>query len=102
MAQPLSPAQRRHLRALAHPLKPVILLGGKGATEPVIEELRQALEHHELVKVRLCAEDREGRDAQARALCEATGAALVQRIGHVAVLFRRSTERPTIVLPRNP
>lgn len=102
MAQSLSAAQKRHLRALAHHLKPVILMGAKGLSEALIAELRLALDRHELVKVKLAAEDKEEREALIEALCEATGAALVQKIGNVAVLFLRNTKQPLIVLPRHP
>lgn len=100
MAQSLSAAQKRHLRALAHELKPVVLMGAKGMSEPLIAELKLALDHHELVKIKLAAEDRQARDTLIEALCAATGAALVQRIGNIAVLFLRNTRQPLIVLPR--
>lgn len=100
MAQILSPVQKRHLRALAHHLKPVILMGAKGASDALTAELRLALERHELVKVKLAADDREAREALSDALVKATGAALVQRIGNIAVLFLRNAEQPLIVLPR--
>lgn len=102
MAQVLSAAQKRHLRALAHSLKPVILMGAKGLSDALVAELRLALERHELVKVKLVAEDHEARDALIEALTAATGAALVQRIGNIAVLFLRNAEKPLIVLPRAP
>ena len=102
MAQSLSAALKRHLRALAHHLKPVILMGAKGLSEALIAELRLALDRHELVKVKLAAEDHEERDAVIEALTAATGAALVQRIGNIAVLFLRNAKQPLIVLPRAP
>jgi len=94
----LTDSQRRHLRGLAHSLKPVVLVGDKGASEALIRELDLSLAHHELLKVRVKAADREDRDALVERLCAATGAELVQRIGHVAVLYRRA-ERPRIHLP---
>jgi RNA-binding protein len=102
MAQALTAAQKRHLRALAHALKPVILMGAKGVSDALIAELGIALDRHELVKVKLSGEDREARDQVIDQLCEATGAALVQRIGNIAVLFRRNPQQPLIVLPRGP
>jgi len=95
---PLTDAQRRHLRALAHPLKPVVLVGDRGITDALLRELDLSLAHHELLKVRVKAADRDERDALVARLCEATGAELVQRIGHVAVLYRRA-EKPRIALP---
>lgn len=100
MAQALTAAQKRHLRALAHALKPVILMGAKGVSDALIAELGNALDRHELVKVKVAGEDRDARDVVIEQLVDATGAALVQRIGNIAVLFRRNAEQPLIVLPR--
>ncbi len=55
----LSTKQKQHLKGLAHPLKPVVLLGSNGLTERVLAEIEQALEHHELIKVKIATEDRE-------------------------------------------
>lgn len=96
----LSPAQARFLRGQAHDLKAILQIGGKGLTGTLLAEVDAALEHHELVKVRIAAEDRDARDAVIAALAEHCHAALVQRIGHVAVLYRQSTEKRRIVLPR--
>ena len=60
---PITASQRRYLRELAHPLKPVVTLGAKGVTAPVLAELDLALDHHELLKVRLSG-DRAQRAAQ--------------------------------------
>lgn len=97
---PLSPSQRRYLRSLAHDLKPVILLGAKGATEAVVKELDLALTHHELVKVKLSGGDKEERQEQVEVLAQGTGAESVQQIGHVVVLFRRNEDEPKLALPR--
>ena len=97
---PLTSAQIRFLRGQAHELKALMQIGGKGITDGVIAELEQLLEDHELVKVKVGAADRESRDAMIEALAERTQAALVQRIGHVAVLFRQSKDKRHIVLPR--
>ena len=96
----LTSAQKRYLRGLAHALKPVILVGGKGITEPLLAELDLALDHHELVKVRIAAEDRDARDAGIAVLLERSGAQLVQRVGNIACLFRRNPEAAQIPLPR--
>ncbi|GMV31361.1 MAG: hypothetical protein AMXMBFR59_34860 [Rhodanobacteraceae bacterium] len=96
----LSTSQRRYLRGLAHDLKPVILVGAKGVTDALVQEFSLALDHHELVKVRIPAEEREEFAAQAARLAEATGAETVQTIGRTAVYFRRNAEKPIIALPR--
>jgi len=100
MPTALSANQRRHLRSLAHPLKPVILVGAKGVTDSLMAELDSTLERHELLKVKVAAEDREARDAMVDDIVARTEASLVQRIGNIATLYRRSREKPQIVLPR--
>jgi RNA-binding protein len=96
----LTPAQIRFLRGQAHDLKALLQIGGKGLTDAVVAEVDLALEHHELIKVKVAAEDRDARDAMIAALAERSGAALVQRIGHVAILYRASKDKRQIVLPR--
>ena len=100
MPAALSNPQKRYLRGLAHDLKPVLLVGAKGITEGLVGEAAIALAHHELVKVRVMAEDRTLRDEWIDELCQRADAALVSRIGHVAVLYRRSDDKPMIVLPK--
>ena len=96
---PLDEPQKKALRRLAHTLKPVVMVGQAGVTPAVLAEADQALEHHELIKIRVRLE-REARNAAVQHLCRATGAALVQRIGNVATLYRPNPERPRIMLPR--
>ena len=100
MSIALTASQTRFLRGQAHDLKALLQTGGKGVTPAFIAELNEVLERHELVKVKVAAEDREARDAMIGEIVEATASALVQRIGHVAVLYRPSTEKRQIVLPR--
>ena len=75
-------------------------MGGKGVTDALVTEVDGALEHHELVKIKVAAADREAREALIAELAARLDAALVQRIGHVAVLYRPSREKRQIVLPR--
>lgn len=89
---PLSEPQKRQLRKLAHEMKPLIIIGNAGFSEGVANELEQTLEHHELIKVRVNAGDREERDAMIAAILEKSRAQLVQRIGHIAVLYRPAKE----------
>ncbi len=70
-------------------MKPVILVGAGGLSAALLEEFERSLEHHELMKVKVSIGDREQRDAAIRALCETSGAELVQRVGNVGLLFRR-------------
>lgn len=100
MSKLLTNSQRRYLRGLAHDLKPVILVGAKGVTDALVQEFSNALDQHELVKVRIPAEDREDFAAQAAELARATGAESVQTIGRTAVYFRRNNDEPKIALPK--
>ncbi|MEH6417623.1 ribosome assembly RNA-binding protein YhbY [Pseudomonas sp. CGJS7] len=96
----LTSAQTRFLRGLAHDLKAMLQVGGKGVTDALIAEIDLALEHHELIKVKVGADDREVRDSLIGEIATRTDSALVQRIGHTAVLYRASKDKRQIVLPR--
>lgn len=95
----LTEKQRRHLKGLAHPLKPVILMGNAGLTDAVVAETQRALSDHELIKVRLPGLEREERDAALQNLAQRTESTMVTRIGHVAVLYKANPRLPRIVLP---
>ncbi|MGD9387663.1 MAG: YhbY family RNA-binding protein [Gammaproteobacteria bacterium] len=95
---PLTEKQKKHLRRIGHTLEPVLLTGGAGMTPGLLAELDITLAHHELVKVRVRAGDRATRDAMIESMCEAAGAELVQRIGHVALLWRANPERRRVPL----
>jgi RNA-binding protein len=95
-AAALSGKDRRRLRALAHPLRPVVHVGAGGVGAAVLAALERALSDHELVKVRLLEPD--DKRALARELAEASGAELAGLVGHTAILFRRNPERPRISL----
>jgi RNA-binding protein len=97
-APELSERQRKHLRSLAHALKPVIRLGNAGLTAAVTAETARALEDHELIKVKAPGGDRDARDALFAALARDTGSALVHRIGNVAVLYRPAG-LPRLLIP---
>ncbi|CDH43493.1 MAG: ribosome assembly RNA-binding protein YhbY [Candidatus Competibacteraceae bacterium] len=96
--QTLTNPQKRHLKALAHHRKPVVIIGDSGITPAVTHEILLALDHHELIKIRVNAADRETRETMVAELCTTTDAALVQRVGHIATLFRRNPETPRIEL----
>lgn len=100
MSITLTSAQTRFLRGQAHGLKALLQIGAKGLTPAFLAELDAVLEQHELVKVKIGAEDREVRDAMITEIVDKSGAGLVQRIGHVAVLYRPAKERRQIILPR--
>jgi len=85
----LSSAQRKELKARAHSLEPVVIIGGKGLTAEVVAEIDRALESHELIKVRAPTLERQQRTQVFSAICEKTGCEPVQQVGKVFVLFRK-------------
>jgi RNA-binding protein len=89
---PLTPKQKQQLKAHAHSLKPVVLLGQHGLTEAVHHEIEQALLDHELIKVRIPGVDRDERQQSITIICQTHHADLVQAIGHVVVLYRKNKE----------
>jgi RNA-binding protein len=95
----LSEKQKKHLRRLAHPMHPIVMLGNAGLTDAVVNELERALTDHELVKVGARVGDREARDAALNSLATRTSSELLQRIGNVGVFYRRSKTLPKIVIP---
>ena len=85
----MSGKERHALRARAHGLRPVVMVGDAGAGPAVLAELDGALTAHELVKVKLPSGDRYARAELADHLCRESGAELVQTLGRVAVLYRK-------------
>ena len=94
----LSNSQKRYLRGLTHHINPVVMVGDKGLSANVLGEIEQALDHHELIKVKLRT-DRATRMALTGEIMEQCGATLVHQIGQVACFFRRNPEKPVITLP---
>lgn len=84
----LNGKQKRELRARAHSLKPVVVVGAGGVTEQLLEEVDRALAHHGLIKVKVAAPSRDERITMTKHICHACHAIRVQTIGHIAVLFR--------------
>lgn len=84
----LSEHQKKHLRGLGHHLKPLIMVGDAGLSDSLLAEYDATLDHHELIKVRVRAGDRDARDAIIDTLCDKSRATLIQRIGNVALLYR--------------
>ena len=95
----LSGKQRRFLRAEAHHLEPVVMVGKEGVTESVVAAVSQALTDHELIKVRVLEGAPLERAEVAEALTPAAEAQLVGQIGRVLILYRRHPTKPTIRLP---
>jgi RNA-binding protein len=85
---PISDEQRHTLRGAAHKLKPVVLLGKGGLTDAVLAEINSALDHHELIKVKIRSDDRDERRLTIDEIVQKTSAELIQTIGQIAVLYR--------------
>jgi len=88
----LSAKKRSELRARAHKLSPVVIIGDKGLTDEVLAEIDRSLKAHELIKVRAAAADRDAREIWFEKICEALGAEEVQEIGKVLVVYRENRE----------
>lgn len=95
----LSTKQKQFLKGLAHNLKPVVLTGANGLTEAVLAEIELALNHHELIKVKIASEDRDTKNLIADAVVRETKGQKVQVIGKTLVLYRQSEDRK-IELPK--
>jgi RNA-binding protein len=97
-APALAGYQRQYLRALAHPLKPVVQVGQSGVTDEVVQAVRIALRDHELIKVRL----REPKDKNAfcESMATGSGSALCGLVGHTAILYKPHPKKPQIHLPQ--
>jgi RNA-binding protein len=96
---PLTERQKKQLRRLGHTLRPIVLVGQRGVTSGVAEELRLALEHHELVKLRCRAGNREERDMILAELARLTDSEFVYRIGNVGLFYRKNNKLQKILLP---
>ncbi|HEY5603836.1 MAG TPA: ribosome assembly RNA-binding protein YhbY [Gammaproteobacteria bacterium] len=94
----LNSKQKKFLRASAHKLKPVVIVGGAGLTDTVLNEIETSIEHHELIKVKINAATRDDRQAIIDRVCRSVHAELVNHIGHIAT-FYRAAAKPSIKIP---
>lgn len=85
--------ERQRLKGLAHGLSPIIILGQNGLTDAVHAEINKALDSHELIKIRVNAEDKTERELLSEEICEVQKAELIQKIGHIIVIFRENPEK---------
>jgi len=95
----LTNRQLRYLRGLTHDKNPVVMVADKGLSESVMAEIESALDHHELIKIKLRS-DRETRASWTAEIIQHFGAEKVHAIGQVACFFRRNPKKPVIELPR--
>jgi RNA-binding protein len=93
-APTLDAAARKALKAQAHPLKPVVMIGHEGLTPAVLAEIERALTSHQLIKIRVLGDDREARAAMLAEVCEHTASAPVQHIGKLLVVWRPAPVDP--------
>lgn len=96
----INKAQKKYLRSLAHERKPVVWIGQHGLTGNVMEEINIALDHHELIKVKLRVGEREEREKVTDDLYSKTKAELIQKIGNTVTLYRRNDKTPVIQFPK--
>ena len=95
----ISESQKKYLRGLGHALKPLIMVGEAGLSESVRAEFESTLAHHELIKVSVRVGDRTLRDSIIKDLCDSSGAAMIQRVGNMALLYRENPEKKRITIP---
>ena len=88
----LTPTERKAMKARAHKLDPVVMIGAKGLTDEVLSEIERALDAHGLIKIRAPALEREARAVAFAAICERTGGEAVQQVGKVLVVFRKKKD----------
>ena len=94
----LTPAQRRFLRAHAHSLSAIVMIGDAGLTDAVIKETDHSLKSHELIKIKVAGDDRELREKMMEEICTKVNAAPVQHIGKTLIIYR-PTAKPKLTLP---
>lgn len=95
----LTPARRAELRAQAHALNPVVMIGADGLTPAVLKEITRSVSAHELIKIRVAGDDREARAAMFEHICDTLGAAPVQHIGKLLVIYRPAPAEPVGAVP---
>lgn len=86
---PLNAQQRKHFRQIGHQLQPIVMIGGNGLSENVLQETLRALDDHELIKVKIASEDRELRQVLIQDLAARTQAEIVQQIGKTVLLLKK-------------
>ena len=84
--------ERRALRARAHALNPVVAISQNGLSDSVMQEISSSLSSHELIKIRVFGDEREVREAYYKTICDTLGAAPVQHIGKLLVVWRPAPE----------
>jgi RNA-binding protein len=96
----LTAKQKQYLKGLAHGLEPVVQVGSKGISDGLIEQIRDQLVRHELIKIRFNTESASEPAESGEELATRTKSQLVQQLGRMLVLYRRHDEKPKIELPK--
>ncbi len=86
-------ADKKRFRTRAHTLKPVVMMGQSGLTKNVLSEIENALQYHELIKIRVRNGDPKERKTLVQQICKDTQAELIQSIGQIAVLYRARPDK---------
>jgi len=92
--------QKKFLRSMGHALKPVVMVGQHGLSESVLAELESTMAKHELLKIKIRAQDRDEKQQMINQIVEVSHSHLVQVIGNIMVIYRPFDEEPQIILPR--
>lgn len=87
------PTQKQQLRAKAHKLNPVVMIGNQGLTANVHQEIENALLAHELIKIRIASRDQEYRQQMTQEICQQHDVQLIQSIGHIIVIYRKKEDK---------
>ena len=90
----MTPSRRSELRAQAHKLDPVVIIGDKGLTDEVLAEIDRSLKAHELIKIRAATDDRDARELWMEKICERLQAEAIQQIGKILVVYRQNFDKP--------
>jgi RNA-binding protein len=93
----ITSAERSALRAAAHPLRPVVLIGDRGLTDAVLKEIDTHLNAHELIKVKVAGDDREARGAMLESICDALSCASVHHLGKTLIIYRPGAKKRKVL-----
>ena len=93
----LSNPQKKRLKSIAHGLNPVVMVGQHGLKETTQEDIVTALNFHQLIKIKVSVGDRDERDSLIEKIVSDNNAELIQRIGNIAVLYKRNKKKPDIM-----
>lgn len=96
----LSNNQKKFLRSRGHALKPVVMIGKQGLSKAVLAELATTMDKHELLKIKICVDDKADRQRMIDEIIDIAKVHLIQVIGSMIVIYRAFNEDPQIILPR--